>query len=281
MLSFFRKCLAGPITTPEQRHSTELPTPVGDHPLWKDDGKAAGTSPESVQTGTLRQVTRVIGRHLAETTPSRTEAVQAVAQVVSQGTKLANLDPLLYGVVEKVTTSANFTNATNRLHNHLQATMQGLSPSERLTVLVGLCRGAFDKMIDCQLSKPQNGFQRVNGDRTMHTVFGVRGEVVSLDLQLLQGKLAGSLLRELSAHSRKYQAEKARLPSSRALHDDTGFHVTLHVGKKVREDFKVTANGFREAYFTALMEYASVTYADRERRAQASTPNPPLPNLHD
>lgn len=277
MLNPFRRNTPNP--APAQPEAAIVPRIEGVHPLWAQDAVTTGTQPESVQTGTLRQLCRVIGRLLADTTPNAQQSEEAVKQSMAKLVTLTNIDQLLHGTIETITKAPHFNIATDKLTQHLRTSLNGVSSAEQLDVLVGLCRGAFNKMIDHQFSAPSIGRERVNGDQSMRTVFGFRGEVQQLELRFAQGALSRALRRQLREHSVSYHAAKEKLQGGEAIEDDSVFQVTIYAGSMSEEHYKVTGRGFRYAYFSALMKYAAVDYADRERGRARREEQPSRPKL--
>lgn len=278
MFNFFRRNTPTPAPAHVQPEVAVVPKVEGLHPLWQQDAVTRGTKPESTQTGTLRQLSRVIGRILADTKPNVEESDVAVKQAMHRVVALKNIDSLLYGAVDTITKSPQFNIATEFLNRYLRPSLDGLSTNDQLDVMVGLCRGAFNKMIDHQFSAPTIGRERVNGDQSMRTVFGFFGEVQQLELRLARGDLSAALQKELSQRSVSYQVAKQKFQVGQAIENDTVFQVSVYAGSTIEQHYKVTGTGFREAYFSALMHYAAV-YSDRERVVPAKEQQPPTPKL--
>jgi hypothetical protein len=192
-------------------------------------------------------------------------ALRATRSAVGTNPTISNPERALHAVVETLLNAdEGYTQASSLLVAHFRQALSSLPQEEKLQYLVGLGRTAFTKMIDAQLSNPLHGNIRFNGDNTMHTVFGVRGEVKEVGLRLVKGKLSRRLEKHLEEAHNDYEAKKGDLRDGRAIQEDKVFEVQLRDGR-VDRTFKATTASLKEAYLKALLGYAAVDYADRVR----------------
>lgn len=237
----------------------------------------AGTYPESAQIGTVRQLFRVIGRELAHAT-SNTESSIALARS-SYDASATIKNPLrgLYAAVEFISRAhGGYDEATDLLESHFKETVVAKRPQEKIAELMALARAAFEKMIDTQLSKPQGSFERSNGDNTMLTLFGATGELKSVHITLMHGKLAGYLAHNLREASESSPEQKRALLERGTAQDNSVFETKLRIVHPTKSErssehtFKTTKADLKASYLRALVQYASIAYADRMRTERPS-----------
>ena len=234
------------------------------------DRTTRGTAPESTRIAMGRQFARTLGVILAKNTSSSAESVGALKEALSNPTQFKESERHLYAAIDAVSNSSGYDQATQNVGRYMDTALEGLTLSQKLSVTATLMRQTVVKMFSDMLEGPSmpGTLMSMSGDKSMCTVFGVRGEVEKMSVTMLRGHLSSAFKQTLEQAQQRYQEKKDVLRGGGVIRRDDVFELKLSIDGDV-STFKTTKADLIEGYTEALMKYASVKYADRVRPREA------------
>jgi hypothetical protein len=236
------------------------------HPDWVADCRTSGSNPESTQIAMARQFARVLGDILAKHTTSESHSVACLTQALKEPVQLAWFDTQLFGAVETVSNSFGYDRATTNLVSYVDSLLPGASLPSKLATTAALIRETVKAMFGDMLNGPKDPDSRMSksGDESMCCRFDERGEVESLHISMMPGKLVHHFKGVLDEAQTNYNAKKAAVLGGDETPSDTVFALTLQVGLKTTR-YITTQDALMKSYCAALLRYASTSYANRVR----------------
>jgi hypothetical protein len=252
--------------------------PSFDHPNWILDRVTKGTYPESTQVAMGRQFARVLGDMLGKNTTSREESVGVLKAALDSRIEVANFQKHLFESIDTVCHARHLQDATENLVASMEKKLEEDKLSDKLAGVHALMRATVSKMFGDMLEGPQDPrtLMSVSGDQSMHTVFGIRGQVETMTIKMTGGRLSHYFREALEKAQERYDEKKRDLRAGSAIPYDKVFELTLVVERKhqttrevVQEKFpvKTTKDDLISSYNEALTRYAATGYADRVRAA--------------
>jgi hypothetical protein len=248
-----------------------------DPPAWVHDRIVTGSDPESMRIAVVRQLSRLVGIHLAELTLDDDGALKLLQTALLRGEQLplgSTYHTLRDQVIQGISEAKHHEDATFvvlRLWQE-QITQAKLQYMDSLVYAVAVTKLACHEALSLLLSKPESGQERVSGDLTLRTVFGHKGDVDKIYVTQKAGKLSSALARHLKHAAMQYQQQRedvleaglgVPVPTpivSEVIHSQRG-------GKEPQPAtiYKVTSAEFITAYHDSLLEYAATKFAARWR----------------
>lgn len=249
-----------------------------DHPNWILDRVTSGTYPESTQVAMSRQFARVLGDMLGKNTNNRGESVAVLGEALQTRVRVPNFEKHLHDAIDTVCQARNLGEASVYLAHNMSVKLDGLPLSDKLTGVHALMRQTVVKMFDNMMDSPHDPhtLMSVSGDGSMHTVFGLHGNVTKMGIKMTAGRLSHYFKEALTEAQRAYGEKKEALRNGRMIEDDKVFELTLTVDRmdpRTRElsrellPVKTTKEDLIASYTSALTRYAATAYADRVREA--------------
>lgn len=244
------------LTPPEKLHR--------DHRHWTLDRCTSGSYPESTQLATTRQLARMVGDTLAKTTDSFQDGWIQILKCLYIHTTAPNTDSLLCRTVDVISSSRDFSSATDNLVRHFDQSQLTHNLDERMRVVTVLAKESCTRMLDGLLSKPKDRLDQFSGDGTIHTTFRPDGKVQQFSLKVTPGAFASTLNGQLFSATADHLHKIEQMEQPTSCGRDDVFKVILHVGSRSMP-YLMTGEDLKEAYFKALMLYAAGPYAERVR----------------
>jgi len=242
------------------------------HPDWASDTVSMGTRPESTRIAMGRQFARVLGEMLGKHTASRESSIECLKDALSKPVHISDFGKHLFSAVDTVSQSRGYDESTRNLSSLMHEKLGDIPLAEKLSTTATLMRETVLKMFEDMLNGPQDHrtMRSFSGDQSMCTYYGGLGNVERMSITMVRGRLASHFRMALTAAQSRYEGNKERLQAGEPIPHDEVFSLQLNVGGEVAA-FKTSRADLTKSYNAALIEYASVSYADRVRaREQAA-----------
>jgi len=242
------------------------------HPDWASDTVSMGTRPESTRVAMGRQFARVIGEMLGKHTASAKDSIECLKSALSKPIHISDFGKHLFSAVDTVSHSRGYDDSTKNLSSLMNEKLTGTPLAEKLSTTATLMRETVLAMFDDMLNGPQDHrtMTSFSGDQSMCTFYGGLGDVERMSITMVKGRLAQHFKTALKTAQSRYEGTKEKLQAGEAIPHDEVFSLQLNVGGEVAT-FKTSRADLIKSYNAALIEYASVSYADRVRaREQAA-----------
>jgi hypothetical protein len=235
------------------------------HPRWVIDSPVMQ---EPMKFAVTRYLSRLAGQILKETTASEEQARAKLEVMVGSKLPLSHLVPLINMTVD-VLNDRNLTglsDATEKVQAAWESTLAPvpITSDDALRLLVAVneqsCRSMLAELF--QPPKAGPGMTRIGQKDLdcMSTVFGQQGNIESIYIALTRGRLS-KVLREALGHAQdEYQALDLRM-RSRGIAESVSCAAArvdlreLGSDKSKHSVFKITPEGFKDAYIKASFEY--------------------------
>jgi hypothetical protein len=129
------------------------------------------------------------------------------------------------------------------------------------------------KMFQDMLNGPQDHrtMTSFSGDQSMCTYYGGLGDVERMSITMVKGKLAHHFKTALETAQSRYDGNKEKLQAGEAIPHDEVFSLELKIGGEVTT-CKTSRTDLITSYNAALIEYASISYANRVRAREQAAP---------
>lgn len=235
------------------------------HPRWVIDSPVMQ---EPMKFAVSRYLSRLVGNILKETTASDEQARVKLEAITDSKILPDNFVALINMTVE-VLNDRNLTglsDATEKVEAAWESVLASvqITSDDALRVLVAVNEQSCKSML-AELFQPPKagpGMTRIGQEDLdcMSTVFGQQGNVESITIALTRGRLSRVLRKALEHAQEDYQALDLRMrdrgmPES-LIHTAARVDLReLHPDKPKESVFKITPEGFKDAYVRASFEY--------------------------
>lgn len=243
------------------------------HPNWTLDSVSIGTRPESTRIAMGRQFARVIGEMLGKHTASAKESIEFLKQTLSKPVHISDFGKHLFSAVDTVSQSRGYDESTRNLSLLVNENLKDTPLAEKISTTAALMRETVHRMFDDMFSGPQDHrtMTSFSGDHSMYTYYGGLGDVERMSITMVPGRLASHFKKALETAQSHYDGNKERLQAGEPIPSDKVFSLELNVGGKAMT-YKTSRTDLIKSYNAALIEYASVSYADRVRAREQASP---------
>lgn len=243
------------------------------HPNWTLDTVSMGTRPESTRIAMGRQFARVLGEMLGKHTSSAQESIECLKGALSTPTRISDFGKHLFSAVDTVSHSRGYDESTKNLSSLMQEKLGNISLTEKLSTIATLMRETVLVMFDDMLNGPKDPISMTSfsGDQSMCTFYGGLGDVERMSITMVRGKLAHHFKTALTTAQIRYEENKEKLQAGEAIPNDKVFSLALDIEGDVTT-FKTSRADLIKSYNAALIEYASISYANRARAREQAAP---------
>ncbi len=231
-----------------------------------------------MRISTVRQLSRALGRLLANMTKNSSDSCDALDQVLEMRPKVGDYPSLLRMTVQAIVDAPDFRSSTPAVVETWMslAKQHDSKPAVVLIALVAVTRDSCTEMLQDLLAKPAHSFVNQSMDGSIRTTFNDLGHVLADDMKVLKGYFSDSLVRALQrAENNNQQAHGesvitgTRLPALQPEMTTVKLAVERTPWKHDSHTFTLASADFIQAYIAATFEYAAVAYADRVRSGRA------------
>lgn len=232
-----------------------------------------------MRISTVRQLSRTLGTLLAASTKNSAEAQGLLKEIEDHKPKVNDYATLLNMTVGAIFNAADFNASTAAVVRAWQGLAREYDVKNPLLILalVAVTRDSCTEMLQALLSKPAVGNVNQTMDGSIKTVFGVAGQVSTIEIKVLNGAFARAFMKALREAESSYQSQKEQLQAAGKkpppLLPEIA-QITLTLDNSYRQPnqvhvFKASSADFIQAYIAATFDYAAGAYADRVRNGSA------------
>lgn len=247
------------------------------HHRWTTNSTVHG---EPMQFAVSRHLARLVAIILVDTTASHEEAKAKFEKILANKPMLENCAPLLNASVDVLDRSVTgLADATAKVRSVWERELapRSLNSDEALAVIIAVSEQSCKRMLYELFRPPRTGpgMSRIGQEHLdcMSTVFGQRGDVEEIGIVLTRGRFSWVLEKALQQAHREYQALDLAM-RARAIPDsivNCAAKVELHQRHSQCPEyssFKITPQGFRDAYIKASFDYGLVYAKDLRAKRQ-------------